>query len=97
MQDFYLREKLAHFNRERIPERVVHAKGAAAFGTFTVTHDITRYTKAQLFSEVGKQTQVRQLCHFFRADPNYGSLVAEGLGIAIDPSMMPPATQPVGV
>ncbi len=58
MQDFYLMEKLAHFNRERIPERVVRAKGAAAFGTFTVTHDITRYTKAQLFSEVGKQTQV---------------------------------------
>ena len=58
MQDFYLMEKLAHFNRERIPERVVHAKGAAAFGTFTVTHDITRYTKAHLFSEVGKQTQV---------------------------------------
>jgi len=42
MQDFYRMEKLAHFNRERIPERVVHAKGAAAFGTFTVTHDITR-------------------------------------------------------
>jgi catalase len=58
MQDFYLMEKLAHFNRERIPERVVRAKGAAAFGRFTVTHDITRYTKAQLFSEVGKQTQV---------------------------------------
>ena len=58
MQDFYLMEKLAHFNRERIPERVVRAKEAAAFGRFTVTNDITRYTKAQLFSEVGKQTQV---------------------------------------
>jgi catalase len=43
------------------------------------------------------EIQMRQLCHFFRADPNYGSLVAEGLGIAIDPSMMPAATQPVGV
>jgi catalase len=64
MQDFYLMEKLAHFNRERIPERVVRAKGAAAFGRFTVTHDITRYTKAQLFSEVGKQTQVLlRFCH----------------------------------
>lgn len=51
-------EKLAHFNRERIPERVVHAKGAAAFGTFTVTHDVSQYTKAKLFSEIGKQTQV---------------------------------------
>jgi catalase len=44
MQDFHLIEKMAHFNRERIPERVVHAKGAGAFGTFTVTHDITRFT-----------------------------------------------------
>ncbi|MEK0196065.1 catalase, partial [Microcoleus anatoxicus] len=58
MQDFHLMEKLAHFNRERIPERVVHAKGAAAFGTLTITHDITRYSKAQLFSEIGKQTQI---------------------------------------
>jgi catalase len=53
-----LLEKLAHFNRERIPERVVHAKAAGAFGTFTVTHDITQYTKAKIFSEVGKQTEV---------------------------------------
>ncbi len=58
MQDFHLIEKMAHFNRERIPERVVHAKGAGAYGTFTVTNDITRYTKARVFSEVGKQTQV---------------------------------------
>ena len=58
LQDHHLIEKLAHFNRERIPERVVHAKAAGAFGTFTVTHDITRYTKANVFSEVGKQTKV---------------------------------------
>ena len=58
MQDFHLIEKMAHFNRERIPERVVHAKGAGAFGTFTVTHDITRFTKAHIFSEVGKHTEV---------------------------------------
>ena len=56
MQDFHLIEKMAHFNRERIPERVVHAKGAGAYGTFTVTNDITRYTKAKVFSKVGKQT-----------------------------------------
>jgi catalase len=56
LQDHHLLEKLAHFNRERIPERVVHAKAAGAHGTFTVTHDITRYTKAKVFSEVGKQT-----------------------------------------
>ncbi len=56
MQDYQLLEKMATFNRERVPERVVHAKGSGAFGTFTVTQDITRYTKAKVFSEVGKQT-----------------------------------------
>jgi catalase len=56
MQDYHLLEKLAHQNRERIPERVVHAKGSGAFGTFTVTHDITKFTKAKIFSEVGKKT-----------------------------------------
>jgi len=56
MQDYQLLEKMATFNRERVPERVVHAKGSGAYGTFTVTNDITRYTKAKIFSEVGKQT-----------------------------------------
>ena len=58
MQDHHLLEKLAHFNRERIPERVVHAKAVGAHGTLTVTKDITKYTKAKLFSEVGKKTEV---------------------------------------
>jgi catalase len=58
MQDHYLLEKLAHFNRERIPERVVHAKAAGAHGVLTVTHDITKYTKAKLFSKIGKQTEM---------------------------------------
>ncbi|HCW76485.1 MAG TPA: catalase, partial [Candidatus Marinimicrobia bacterium] len=58
LQDYFLHEDMAHFNRERIPERVVHAKGTGAFGTFTVTHDITRYTKAKIFSKIGKQTKV---------------------------------------
>lgn len=56
LQDYQLLEKLAHQNRERIPERVVHAKGWGAFGTLTVTHDITKYTRAKIFSQVGKQT-----------------------------------------
>jgi catalase len=56
LQDYQLLEKLAHQNRERIPERTVHAKGSGAFGTFTVTHDITKYTKAAIFSKVGKKT-----------------------------------------
>src|SRR4051794_13896217 len=55
LQDFHLIEKLQHFNRERIPERVVHAKGSGAYGTFTVTHNIAPYTKARLFQRVGKQ------------------------------------------
>jgi catalase len=58
LQDFILHEKMAHFNRERIPERVVHAKGTGAYGTFTVTHDISKYTKAKVFSLIGKQTKV---------------------------------------
>jgi catalase len=56
MEDYQLLEKLAHQNRERIPERTVHAKGSAAYGTLTITHDITRYTKASVFA-VGKQTE----------------------------------------
>lgn len=58
LQDVWLIEKLAHFDREVIPERRMHAKGAGAHGTFTVTHDITRYTKASIFAEVGKTTPV---------------------------------------
>ena len=57
-QDLWLNEKLAHFVREVIPERRMHAKGSGAFGTFTVTHDITRYTCAKIFSKVGKQTEM---------------------------------------
>lgn len=58
VQDYQLIEKLAHQNRERIPERAVHAKGWGAFGTLTVTNDITQYSKAKIFSEVGKQTEL---------------------------------------
>jgi catalase len=58
LQDVWLLEKLAHFNREVIPERRMHAKGSGAYGTFTVTHDITAYTRAKLFSQVGKQTEL---------------------------------------
>jgi catalase len=57
LQDFILHEKMAHFNRERIPERVVHAKGSGAYGTFTVTHDISKYTRAKLFNAIGKETK----------------------------------------
>lgn len=58
MQDYQLIEKLAHQNRERIPERAVHAKGSGAYGTLTITDDITRFTKAKVFAEVGKKTDL---------------------------------------
>ncbi len=57
MQDFWLIEKMGHFNRERIPERVVHAKGSAAYGTLTITGDISRFSRAKVFSAVGKKTE----------------------------------------
>ncbi len=58
LQDVWFLEKLAHFDREVIPERRMHAKGSGAYGTFTVTHDITRFTRAKLFSAIGKKTEM---------------------------------------
>ena len=58
LEDFWFLEKLAHFDREVIPERRMHAKGSGAFGTFKVTHDISKYTRAKLFSDVGKKSDV---------------------------------------
>ena len=58
LQDIWFLEKLAHFDREVIPERRMHAKGSAAYGAFTVTHDITRYTRAKIFLEIGKKTDL---------------------------------------
>ena len=63
MQDIYFLEQMSQFDREVIPERRMHAKGSGAFGTFTVTKDITKYTNAKIFSEIGKQT--RNVCPFF--------------------------------
>ena len=58
LQDVWFLEKLAHFDREVIPERRMHAKGSGACGTFTVTHDINQYTRANIFSEIGKKTDL---------------------------------------
>ena len=71
MQDVWLVEKMHHFNRERVPERVVHAKGYGAHGTFTVTNDVTQYTRAAFLSEVGKQT--RMLARFSTVGGESGS------------------------
>lgn len=65
MQDYQLIEKLAQFNRERIPERVVHAKGAGAKGIFTLTHDMSKYTKADIFNGNNKKNGYD--CSFFRS------------------------------
>ena len=75
IQDYQLIEKLAHQNRERIPERVVHAKGWGAFGTFTVSHDISKYTKASIFSEIGKKTDM--LARFSTVAGEMGAADAE--------------------
>src|SRR5690625_2555417 len=58
LQDVWFLEKLAYFDKEVIPESRMHAKGSGAFGTFTVTNDIKKYTKAKIFSEVGKKTDL---------------------------------------
>jgi len=58
VQDMHLLEKLARFNRERIPERIVHARGSGAYGSFVVTHDVTPFTRARFLSAIGKQTEV---------------------------------------
>src|SRR5512132_1560857 len=58
LQDVWYLEKLGHFDREVIPERRMHAKGSGAYGTFTVTHDITKYTRAKIFAQIGKKTEL---------------------------------------
>src|SRR3954466_1863083 len=58
LEDFILREKITHFDHERIPERIVHARGSAAHGIFQCTKALTDYTRASLFAEAGKQTPV---------------------------------------
>lgn len=75
LQDIHLIEKLAHFNRERIPERIVHAKGAGAYGYFEVTHDVTRWTKAKFLSKVGKRTEA--VARFSTVGGEKGSADAE--------------------
>ena len=56
LQDVQFLDEMSHFDRERIPERVVHAKGGGAFGYFEVTHDISKYCKAAIFNRIGKRT-----------------------------------------
>ena len=76
LQDVWFLEKLAHFDREVIPERRMHAKGSGAFGEFVVTHDISKYTKARLFAEVGKKTSL--FARFSTVAGERGAADAEG-------------------
>jgi catalase len=75
VQNYQLIEKIAHQNRERIPERVVHDKGWGIHGTFTITHDITKYTKAKIFAAVGKQTEM--LARYSTVAGEFGATDAE--------------------
>ncbi len=75
LQNIWFMEKLAHFDREVIPERRMHAKGSGAYGTFTVTHDVTKYTRAKLFSTIGKKTDL--FCRFSTVAGERGAADAE--------------------
>lgn len=71
LEDFHFREKMMHFDHERIPERVVHARGHGAHGTFTCTQDMSEFTKAVLFTEEGKETPL--FMRFSQVAGNKGS------------------------
>jgi catalase len=83
LQDIWLIEKLAHFDREVIPERRMHAKGWGAYGTFTTTHDITRYTKAAIFSKVGKQTPMFARFSSVAGERGYADAVRDIRGFSL--------------
>lgn len=82
-QDWYLFDEMAHFNRERIPERVVHAKGAGAFGYFEVTDDITHFTAAKVFGEVGKRTPIAVRFSMVAGEMGYPDTARDVRGFAV--------------
>lgn len=83
IQDFVFMDEMAHFDRERIPERVVHAKGAGAFGYFQVTHDITQYTKASVFSKIGKKTPIAVRFSVVAGESGSADTVRDPRGFAV--------------
>ncbi|XP_057666950.1 catalase-like [Diorhabda carinulata] len=83
LQDYNLIDEIAHFTRERIPERVVHAKGAGAFGYFEVTNDITKYTAAKVFSEIGKKTPIAVRFSQVAGELGYPDTIRDIRGFAI--------------
>src|SRR5258707_2933299 len=90
MQDFFLFEKLAHQNRERIPERGQHAKGSGAYGTLTITHDITKYTKAKVLQK-GKKTEA--FLRFSTVAGERGAADAQRDGRRLAPRLLYPERQ----
>ena len=79
LQDAWFLDKLAHFDREVIPERRMHGKGFGGHGTFTVTHDIIVHAKTRIFSEI----KIRHIGNSLKADPAYGKGVAEAPGMPL--------------
>lgn len=82
-QDIVLYEELSRFDRERVPERVVHAKGAGAFGYFEVTHDISKYTKASVFAQVGKRTPIAVRFSFVTGEKGSADTSRDPRGFAV--------------
>ncbi|KAL6431868.1 hypothetical protein ACFW04_007372 [Cataglyphis niger] len=83
LQDFVYLDEMSHFGRERIPERVVHAKGAGAFGYFEVTHDISKYCKAKVFSSIGKRTPIAVRCSTVGGESGSADTVRDPRGFAV--------------
>ncbi|XP_012281879.1 catalase [Orussus abietinus] len=83
LQDFVYLDEMSHFNRERIPERVVHAKGAGAFGYFEVTHDISKYCKAKVFAGIGKKTPIAIRCSTVGGESGSADTVRDPRGFAV--------------
>ncbi len=83
LHDAYVVQKMQQFNRERVPERVVHAKGSGAHGYFEVTNDITRYTRASLFSEVGKRTEIIARFSQVAGEHGYPDTVRDPRGFSV--------------
>lgn len=83
LQDFVYLDEMSHFTRERIPERVVHAKGAGAFGYFEVTNDITKYCKAKVFAGIGKRTPIAVRCSTVGGESGSADTVRDPRGFAV--------------
>src|ERR1700739_1035732 len=83
LHDHYVVQKMQHFNRERVPERVVHAKGGGAHGFFEVTAELTEYTRASFLSQVGKRTPLFVRFSTVAGEQGYPDTVRDPRGFAV--------------